>query len=418
MSNKANYSKQYTLADIEQYLQGKLSPAEMHTLEKAALQDAFLADAIEGYQLADMADIHNDITDINNQLSSGSAKVIPVTGKLNRWWQVAAAVIILAGAGMVATKLFTSKDKQELVQQAQRNQTKKDTLQSIAAVGDKKDKRVSKLTTELFANTNQQHITVQKEIAAEGIAVHDSIGGQTLTSISSEPSITREKNIFGDTVLAARALAKRVTIGGNIAGKSTGIAAQNNSGKTGIDLLASLDAGNRNSNLTKTFTPRGPAVPVTLTNTKHRNDTLFISAALAAQVATQNVKSGYPSITNIGNPMPFSIAAANTQNVYNTSTADSKKRQTNILFADDSIKTSSLLDNKVANVYTPKPLLNKDANTLSEVVVVGYQPAFKRDLTNAATSNNTNKETKPFVETIDPTANPVGGWKDFTNLLS
>ena len=32
----------YTFEDIQRYLQGKMSAAEMHAMEKAALQDPFL----------------------------------------------------------------------------------------------------------------------------------------------------------------------------------------------------------------------------------------------------------------------------------------------------------------------------------------------------------------------------------------
>ena len=50
-----NYSK----ADIEKYLQGKMTASEMHALEKAALQDPFLADAIEGFEIADTIKSNN-----------------------------------------------------------------------------------------------------------------------------------------------------------------------------------------------------------------------------------------------------------------------------------------------------------------------------------------------------------------------
>ena len=49
MANPQQHIKHYTLVDIEKYIQGKMSPAERHALEKAALQDLFLADALEGY---------------------------------------------------------------------------------------------------------------------------------------------------------------------------------------------------------------------------------------------------------------------------------------------------------------------------------------------------------------------------------
>ena len=40
----------YSAEDIQKYLQGKLNAAEMHALEKMALDDPFLAEAIEGYR--------------------------------------------------------------------------------------------------------------------------------------------------------------------------------------------------------------------------------------------------------------------------------------------------------------------------------------------------------------------------------
>jgi hypothetical protein len=49
----------------------------MHELEKAAVQDPFLADAIEGYQATDLSLVKQDLATIHNNLSSGPAKVIP-----------------------------------------------------------------------------------------------------------------------------------------------------------------------------------------------------------------------------------------------------------------------------------------------------------------------------------------------------
>ena len=38
----------YNRENLLRYISGKMSPAEMHALEKAALEDPFLADALEG----------------------------------------------------------------------------------------------------------------------------------------------------------------------------------------------------------------------------------------------------------------------------------------------------------------------------------------------------------------------------------
>ncbi|MBC7588424.1 MAG: carboxypeptidase regulatory-like domain-containing protein, partial [Chitinophagaceae bacterium] len=43
-------AEEYTLSDIENYLQGNMTAAEMHAIEKEALKDPFLADAMEGYE--------------------------------------------------------------------------------------------------------------------------------------------------------------------------------------------------------------------------------------------------------------------------------------------------------------------------------------------------------------------------------
>jgi hypothetical protein len=59
----------YTLADIELYLQGKMDAAQMHLLEKAALTDAFLADAIEGYQTANLTSAKQQLQLITTALA-------------------------------------------------------------------------------------------------------------------------------------------------------------------------------------------------------------------------------------------------------------------------------------------------------------------------------------------------------------
>lgn len=96
-----NKSHNYTLADIEQYLKGKLSPAEMHDLEKAALQDPFLADAIEGYKDADLSTAHEHLEEIHLELSLGdAAKYTGIVKPIEpvRWWKIAAAIVLMAGA--------------------------------------------------------------------------------------------------------------------------------------------------------------------------------------------------------------------------------------------------------------------------------------------------------------------------------
>ncbi len=104
MNNKNNIL--YTVADIEKYHQGLLTPAEQHRLEKAALDDEMLADALEGYgftqnAVADLADMQKRL---KARIQNEDNKIEAPVKKLNnykQWLKIAALVIILAGAGTI-----------------------------------------------------------------------------------------------------------------------------------------------------------------------------------------------------------------------------------------------------------------------------------------------------------------------------
>ena len=111
-----NKHKIYTAADIERYHRGQMDPAERHALEKAALDDPFLADAVEGYAVA--GDVTDDTADLKNRLSKrlGMAEVSPIVARKKesfRWMRVAAMIILLAGGAIIASQfLFNKKDNE------------------------------------------------------------------------------------------------------------------------------------------------------------------------------------------------------------------------------------------------------------------------------------------------------------------
>lgn len=55
--------------DIEKYLRGELTPAERHALEKKALNDPFLADALEGAEQINASDFSKDVAQLNEQIA-------------------------------------------------------------------------------------------------------------------------------------------------------------------------------------------------------------------------------------------------------------------------------------------------------------------------------------------------------------
>ena len=104
MSENEKHNIHYTTADIEKYLRGEMSADDMHKLERAALDDPFLSDAIEGMQ-GSMKTIspqafRQDIDELTQQLqqrANRKNKIILLTTQ--SWWQIAAAIVVLIAGG-------------------------------------------------------------------------------------------------------------------------------------------------------------------------------------------------------------------------------------------------------------------------------------------------------------------------------
>ena len=107
MTEKGHHTGSYNAATIEKYLAGELSPAEMHALEKAALDDPFLADAIEGisHGLQNKSSLSTDVNELRQRLKQriadrGSRKMISISYK--NWWQIAAIFATFLFCGIAA----------------------------------------------------------------------------------------------------------------------------------------------------------------------------------------------------------------------------------------------------------------------------------------------------------------------------
>ena len=110
----------YSAADIEKYHRGELSPAAMHAMERAALDDPFLADAMEGYAdtnangkpserlQSDLADLRQRVSDRVNE-----KKEKPVVAFA--WWKIAAIVVVLLGAGWLYKAMNSGSGEQGMV---------------------------------------------------------------------------------------------------------------------------------------------------------------------------------------------------------------------------------------------------------------------------------------------------------------
>lgn len=112
MSEHHTYSS-FTATDIERYHTGKMTSIERHAIEKAALEDPFLADAIEGYVYTSTPAA--DLEKIRKRLAGEEeekARVIPFF-RSNKFMRAAAVILVLAGAGFLITR-FAFQPQQDI----------------------------------------------------------------------------------------------------------------------------------------------------------------------------------------------------------------------------------------------------------------------------------------------------------------
>ena len=117
MSSAYKNNTTYSASDIEKYLKGELSASEMHELERAALEDPFLADALEGMALhsslppaardndpaAQGSGPARDLDELRTRLKTRvTAKTTRRIPFLSPRMKIAAAIILLLGLGGTA----------------------------------------------------------------------------------------------------------------------------------------------------------------------------------------------------------------------------------------------------------------------------------------------------------------------------
>ncbi|MBS1747736.1 MAG: carboxypeptidase-like regulatory domain-containing protein [Bacteroidetes bacterium] len=159
----------YSFEDIQRYLQGKMSAAEMHTLEKAALLDPFLADAIEGFNEADLPTAQQHLNEINASLhKENKASKIVVFNKKTQWLNIAAIIILLAGIGILSAVFFNHDTKNSQVSTTKlapvQNGIQSDTTAIAANIpGQNKIDSSSSLLAENKVEKTNKHTTIAKK---------------------------------------------------------------------------------------------------------------------------------------------------------------------------------------------------------------------------------------------------------------
>ncbi len=165
-----NNNSHFSATDIQKYLEGKLSAPEMHAIEKAALNDPFLADAIEGMQndlqSENNSSFNTDVAELNERLQNRIHKnnKIAIMDSSKTWQRVAAAAIILVGSTILIYNYVIKKtDKNNAVAITKENKIA-DTLAAKNNPSAATIKNDSPAVSDLASNENnkQKKLTERK----------------------------------------------------------------------------------------------------------------------------------------------------------------------------------------------------------------------------------------------------------------
>jgi outer membrane biosynthesis protein TonB len=141
--NEEKHKRDYNTDDIKKYIEGKMSPQEMHALEKAALEDEFLADALHGMQLyaqeKGFETFAHDIRDLKARMGSRlkSGKHSGVLVMRGLWWKVAAVLfVIITGIAIIFFVGESNRTEKDIAQKEAGRQSAGDSMASEFAPTD------------------------------------------------------------------------------------------------------------------------------------------------------------------------------------------------------------------------------------------------------------------------------------------
>ena len=400
-----NNIKIFTAADIEKYHQSLLSNKERHDLEKAALDDPFLADALEGYAVAGV-NIATDIADLKKRLvqRTEEAKVIPLNaGRNNNFKLLRAAVVIafVAGAAFLMYQFTGNKKGNEI---AQTNPGKNETVRATDSVspaantpvtveGDK----TATISTPGYKKDDGSVTTITVNKTAPVSGMQEASGGNGATKEKVVDAVKSTPAPIVNDVAKADDELKIVPIEKNRAER---------------DVLAKQKAKDKPVNALKKetqFYKIGADQTTKQEETKGYSDIAASKRADEQQQRNQQSNIFRGRITDVNNVgVPFANVT-NTQD--NVGTYTDAKGYFNLTYPDSvlnvQVRSIGFENNAVQlrnNVANTQIVLQDDRKSLSEVVVSNQKP-------NVATRS---RESNIKIEESEPT----DGWDNYDAYLA
>ncbi len=119
--------------DIERYLRGEMTPLEKHNLEKEALRDPFLSDALEGAEHSGVENFLFDLSELKSTVSRRAGKHQPRVISMWKWsLAIAAGLMAIAVSGVYVITNNAAKQQQSEMMTFADFSNSQDTLVIVA----------------------------------------------------------------------------------------------------------------------------------------------------------------------------------------------------------------------------------------------------------------------------------------------
>lgn len=371
----------YNWETINQYVQGKMTAEEMYWLEKQALQDPFLADALEGLVTTNIAASNANIAALNKQIlhqaSQGKKVALPKKSNSKNWLYIASVAAIFTIVVVSIYRFNTKENANRLVSTVQPSTAKEeinqDTLLPTAnqpvVVADKKITRHSPSTSTHTSNTTTTLMSTENSVNDMVSSNRDDKVTSLETNRQNKQPLNTNKDAVSNDMASLKQAAARDSLPVNFSAemaKKKEVESLQNVARSYTGLM-----NNNNLIQGKAITPQGTPI-----------------ANAYVQVPTTN----YKTLTdNAGN---FSVPTQNIQD-------------SNVIVNISSLgfnTTQTTANNNRSNVVVLTPA----DNALNEVVV-----------TNLGNKNRLAKTSMPFKDIgMDTVLSPVGGWPAFEHYLN
>lgn len=382
----------YSAGDIEKYHRGEMPAADMHAMEKAALDDPFLADAIDGYQARGTAPVLDDIDDLKKRLTARIAEKQTAPVIKFSWWKVAAVVFLFAGAGLFYITINSNLKLQNIAKNVQVNKeitvpAKQDSAAADLALNEKK---------QAGAGIAPPSYKIKKA-SAHSAYVTPGIGASVAKNKDREENSSKVNNrpATANTAVAKGAEKESVKPADTaIAGVDAPAMTAKNK-KTSKPVAAALSdkaAGVSTDDYTANHS--SPAARANNVSNTFNGTIVDASDKPLANATIQIPNLNIATVTD--NKGYFSFKAPDT--ILNASVASVGFETQNI-----ELTTNSIDDENVKNIIRLKPSLIN----LNEVAVTGYGRQKKKDV-----AEKTNNIT---IRILD--AEPAEGWNEYNQYL-